>query len=976
MTDAPTPPDLPVEPARKSLLERLSIVWIIPLIALVIALAVAWQSYQSRGPVIEIAFDNASGVAANETELRYRDVAVGVVERVTFTNSLDQVLVRVRLDKDVAEYVDADAQFWVVSPQISTEGIEGLGTVLTGVYIEGLWNTEIGAPASYFNGLSEAPLSRDGTPGLRIRLRATGESGLTENAPIVYRGINVGRIGRAEVSEDGSTVEAEAMIFAPHDRMILNTTRFWDTSGFTFNLGPSGAEIDFSSLASLISGGITFSTVVSGGQKAEEGTIFSVYSNEGQARESALTSDGGAPLLLSIVFDDNVSGLGRDSPVDLGGIRVGRVTSVNGLVDAERFGDRKVRLAVTISLQPTRLGLTGADAEPEAALNFLDGLVRDGLRARLVTSSILTGGLKVELAETDAQGTAAIDRDIGPNPVIPSTESQIADVAATAEGVFERINALPIEGLMESAINAMDNVSRFVGSDDMRRVPTDIRGLVTDARGLIGAEETQALPARIGAITGELQTLVTRLNEQEAATRILAAIDAVTAAGNAASEAVVGMPELIASLEAVAANAADLPLQDLVGQVRDLAANAATLVGNESTQALPGRIDAIAAQVGTLVQQLNDQEVSTRLLAAVDAVTEAGNAASEAVVGMPELIASLEAVAANAAELPLQDLVAQVRDVAANASTLLGRPETQAIPASITGTMAQVTALLSDLRERDIAGATADALVALRDVAGEVSGTFDGVPGLIERIDGVAAQVQTLPLDQLVTQLAGVAESARGVLNTDGARELPASVNATLTEVTALVAELRARDFAGTLTETLASAREAATRVSSSVEGVPELVERIDAVAAKVQNVPLDELSNNLSGLLASADALIGTDAARQLPADLSAALDSLRQVLDDLREGGVIENANRTLASASSAADSIASATDGLPALIQRAQQVLVQATTTIQGYDAANGVGRDAERALREVERAAAAVTALARALERNPNSLLFGR
>ena len=65
--------------ARRSLLDRVSIVWLVPVLALIIGLGVAWQTYQDRGPTISILLNEASGVLEGETELRYRDVKVGIV---------------------------------------------------------------------------------------------------------------------------------------------------------------------------------------------------------------------------------------------------------------------------------------------------------------------------------------------------------------------------------------------------------------------------------------------------------------------------------------------------------------------------------------------------------------------------------------------------------------------------------------------------------------------------------------------------------------------------------------------------------------------------------------------------------------------------------------------------------------------------------------------------------------------------------
>lgn len=701
MTD--TPPNVPIRPARRSFLERVSIVWIIPLAALVIALSVAWQSYADRGPLIEITFENASGIVSGQTELRYRDVAVGVVESITFTENLHRVLVAVRVDNSVADYIDQDAQFYVVRPEISSRGVSGLETVLSGVYIDGIWNEEAQGLVTRHEGSDDTPLMAGDRGGLVIRLKATPDAGLTEKAPIVYQGIEVGRIGKATITDDGVTVEAEAVIFAPHGRLINTSTRFWDASGFSFSLGPSGARIDFSSVASLVSGGVTFRTVVSGGEPAQPGESFLVYADEGAARSSVFSDEEGPALDLTAVFEDNVSGLAVDAPVDLGGVRIGRVTALSGIVDPDQYGDNRVRLAATLSINPSRLGIEGSEVGTDSALNFLAGRVDEGLRARLATASLLAGGLKVELVMVDdpADPEAVLNREVSPNPRIPTTDSDISDVSATAEGVFERINNLPIEELLQSAIGLMDNISRVAGSPDLRALPTDLRGTVSDLRAFIGSEDLQRLPGRIDGIANEIDTLLARLNEEDAVTRILDAVDA----------------------------------------------------------------------------------------------------AKEAV-------------------------------------------------------------------------------------------------------------------------------------------------------------------------------SEASTAVSDSVSGLPALTERLTAVAAKAENVPLEQLSEDLSALMQSTTAVLDTDGARALPEDLGDALNELQAVLKELREGGVVDNLNATFDSAREASDTLRDVARQLPSLLDRAKSVLAQAGTTVQGYDADRGVGRDLATALREVERAAAAVSSLARALERNPNSLLFGR
>ena len=87
------------EPRKRS---RLSVVWIMPLLALLVAGGVVWQNYSSRGPLITIVFKSASGISAGTTELRVRDLRVGVVEDIGFPSGMGAIEASVRLDRSIA----------------------------------------------------------------------------------------------------------------------------------------------------------------------------------------------------------------------------------------------------------------------------------------------------------------------------------------------------------------------------------------------------------------------------------------------------------------------------------------------------------------------------------------------------------------------------------------------------------------------------------------------------------------------------------------------------------------------------------------------------------------------------------------------------------------------------------------------------------------------------------------------------------
>ncbi|MCC2663539.1 MAG: mammalian cell entry protein, partial [Geminicoccaceae bacterium] len=74
-TAAPEVIDLPeVEVAER---RGPSIVWLIPAVAAAIALWLGYTTLQSQGPTVTITFEDAEGLEAGKTKIKYKDVEVG-----------------------------------------------------------------------------------------------------------------------------------------------------------------------------------------------------------------------------------------------------------------------------------------------------------------------------------------------------------------------------------------------------------------------------------------------------------------------------------------------------------------------------------------------------------------------------------------------------------------------------------------------------------------------------------------------------------------------------------------------------------------------------------------------------------------------------------------------------------------------------------------------------------------------------------
>ena len=683
MTDTPPPmpASLDVRPVKRPFWQRVSLVWLVPILALAVSLSVAYSNYVNQGTLIEISFENASGVTADETVLKYRDVTVGRVEKVEFTEGLTDLLVHVRVDKNIAPFLDDDAQFWVVRPDVTVRGITGLDTVLGGVYIEGTWDTEADVPQTMFAGREDPPVTRSGQRGTVISLRAPDGSALAEGAPILHKGIEVGSLEAPELSFNGEDVIVEAFIRYPFDQRITTNTRFWDASGFSVSLGAGGLSLDVNSIASLIEGGIAYDTVISGGAPVRDGQLFDLYEDEETARANALSNTTLNEDLLNtvVLFDGSVRGLTVGSEVRFQGIRVGKVTDLSAFV-VNTDQEQAVRLRTSLAIEPSRLGL-GEHTTPDEARAFLEKLVTDGLRARMITGNILSGSLQVELVDVPDAPPVPLTSDSDGLMILPITKSEITDVAASAEGVLARINDLPVEELMEGAIEMMDSFQRLADNDDVLAVPGAVTALLDEARNLVGGEDIQAIPADMRNAVADVSETVAQFNDFMTGAEdaeIVAGLSATITAANSAianiEAATANLPAITQQVEALTTKALALEMDELVGNASRTLASIDALIGSDATADLPASVTAALDEIRLFLGEVRDGGAIENVNAALASASAAATALETSVQGLPALSARATRLVAQAETLITQteDLIQSYGDRSRFNSETLG----------------------------------------------------------------------------------------------------------------------------------------------------------------------------------------------------------------------------------------------------------------------------------------------------------------
>ena len=215
-TDRDNLPRATVVPRRR---QRISVVWIVPILAAVVAIGIAIQRILSEGPTITIVFKAAQGVEAGKTFIKYKDVNIGQVTAVQLSSDHSKVEVTAKIDKNAGDLMVADAKFWVVEPRVTLSGVSGLGTLLSGNFI----GFEVGKSDKQqrrFTGLEVPPIITSGQPGRQFVLKAKDLGSLGIGSPIYYRRLQVGQVIAYDLSSDGSAMDIKIFVNSPYDKYV------------------------------------------------------------------------------------------------------------------------------------------------------------------------------------------------------------------------------------------------------------------------------------------------------------------------------------------------------------------------------------------------------------------------------------------------------------------------------------------------------------------------------------------------------------------------------------------------------------------------------------------------------------------------------------------------------------------------------------------------------------------------------------
>lgn len=252
--------------------------WLFPVIALGFCGWLLAEYLRQRGPSIRITFDDASNIRAGKTQLRFRGVPIGSVEKVSLSTNTNDVIVVVSLQSDAQHFALEGATFWVVVPKLNLSGVSGLDTVFEGPYIAALPGNRDGESKNEFKGQLGTDTNEAIESTVAYTLESQNAESLSLGDSVTFRGLKVGTIGRTDLTKTGQFALIQILIQKKHVHLIRAHSVFVKKNGIQANLGLFGSEIKVNSLDSILRGGVEFLTPDHPGDIAKAHTKFHLES--------------------------------------------------------------------------------------------------------------------------------------------------------------------------------------------------------------------------------------------------------------------------------------------------------------------------------------------------------------------------------------------------------------------------------------------------------------------------------------------------------------------------------------------------------------------------------------------------------------------------------------------------------------------------------------------------------------------------
>ena len=493
--------------------ERVNIsIWLVPIIALLISLWLAYQYFSQLGPEIVIEFESSSGLKAKQSQIRFRDVPVGTVTNISLKQGGKSVLVTARLNKDAGQFLNNNSKFWIVKPKIDKTGITGLETLVSGSYIQ-LDGVSGGSFRDRFKGLEEPYLDEENTKGKYFKLNAPNSYNLESGSLVYYRNITVGEIKQVKLSRNGDFVEFNIFVKDPYYKFINAKTQFWNMSNFKLDMSRATLDVSLASSSQILYGGISFSAPSKLIKKypIKEEYIFPLFASSSEAKKKRIGYNTANLKTYKMNFEQTLGVLRIDDPVKFQEFQVGHV------VDIDSYFDKRKEKIVSNILVDIDTTIFIDDNSSKNLQNFI---------AKLTKNNPLLKTLHIELIYKEgATVTSAKPYDIFPtkNIIFSDMASQFKTVLSSIKNLINDTKE-PLNDTLHNLNKAIKNINTITATKELKELPGQLKDSLQELQNTL--KSTQNLINSESKMSDDISESMKEINNaSKSLERVLRKID-------------------------------------------------------------------------------------------------------------------------------------------------------------------------------------------------------------------------------------------------------------------------------------------------------------------------------------------------------------------------------------------------------------------------------------------------------------------
>ena len=260
----------------------------------------------------------------------FKGHGIGRIDTISYDSGSELFTAKATINPAYSDLITESAEFWIEKTSVSFSNIENLSNLITGDYISFSHGEDYQKEPQRTEFMIKENQTTSDNNDLRMYLIADNANGLTEGAPINYKGLTIGKVSAIKLTDNSKNIKATLNINEAFSYLVNKNSKFHLLSGINVKASLKGVEINSKPFQNIIQGGIALynespvtKTSINSSFKSKR--PFYLYASKEMAK---LGKDAFAEPLNIVLLSKELPSVSVGSPVSYHKLQVGEVSDL------------------------------------------------------------------------------------------------------------------------------------------------------------------------------------------------------------------------------------------------------------------------------------------------------------------------------------------------------------------------------------------------------------------------------------------------------------------------------------------------------------------------------------------------------------------------------------------------------------------------------------------------------------------------